>query len=1067
MDRRACGFRLVGALLAVSALALVSVAAVAAAPARAAQARTAAKTVLVKFRSQVGTAAADKALARAGLIRLRTISGIDTVVARAASPLAARRAVATLRSVQSVSYAEQDSLAHAVLTPNDPFYSFNGLVSGLWPYTLTHLDSAWDYASGSPAVTVAVLDTGVDPSQPDLSGSVLTGYNAFNGGTNTADDFGHGTEVASVVAAHTNNGIGAAGVCDGCTIYPVKVLDANGSGPWDVVAAGVTNAANSGVRVINLSLAGTFGSLTLQSAISYAESKGIIVVAAAGNAYSNDPNTCNVQCGGYPAAYPGVLSVAASDYYDNLYAFSNHGTWVQVAAPGCAQVPVFQRDSSGALVRDGSGMPIPNGYGGECGTSMASPFTAGLAALALSGDSLASGAQIQAAIESSATLTGVDTVHGRVDALALFHTLGIANAPTNLTLPSLIGTARDGETLSGSTGSFSGGALQFSRQWQRAGGDGVWTAIAGATDATYTLSAADVGDTVRLSVTATNPLGSSSAVSAASVTVSAAPATITGAVALSGVERDASILTATATVGGTAPVGVSYLWQRFGVTWTTISGASGPSYMLSSADVGKTVKVTVSVSNSGGSDSGSATSGTIAAAPPAAPSSVTLSGVAREGHTLTVSSSAFGGTAPFSYEYLWERSAGGTWTTIAGQSGASYVLAAADVAGQVRVTLTATNPAGAASVQAATGTVEQAAPLSATTPELTGSAQVGQALTVSTGIWSGDAATSTSYRWQRSADGVIWTTIAGATASTYTLIAADQGLQVRASVTARNASGSASAESAASGVVTAIPPVVQPPVVQPPVAPPSGGGGGGGGGGSAPNMGVALTNLSAPLLGQEMIYDLRVFGELGWGASWSTLAHATFPDQVTITRVYTPHGSCTFSGQAVDCDLIWLNPGDSVIVHIWTTVTAPGTLVATASVSAQGEEKSSQADNTTSLSLTVADPNAPKPTAPKPTVPAPKTTPAGSLQPTISGSPTVGAVLRALVQPRLSSTGRVSYRWQALVTVKGVPSWQTVKGASHATLKLSGGLTGEKLRVTVTIGGKSYTSKPTAPVRKR
>jgi subtilisin family serine protease len=300
-------------------------------------------------------------------------------------------ATAELRADPAVAYVEPDHVARiAVVTPDDPSYGSQ------WGIARTGVDRAWDTTRGARGVTVAVLDTGVR-ALPDLAPRLLPGYDFVNGDSDANDDNGHGTRSASVLAATGDNGVGVAGVCWSCTILPVKVLGANGSGSYSGIAQGIRYAADRGADIINMSLGGSADSRLLSDAVAYAVAKGALVVAAAGNDGSSALH--------YPAAIPSVLAVGASTAGDTRYSWSNHGSgWVDLAAPGCnpAQGP------SGAV-------------GTFCGTSSATPFAAGVAALIAAQTPAPDAAGIRRALTSSAaTLAGgwVNAASGRVDAPA-------------------------------------------------------------------------------------------------------------------------------------------------------------------------------------------------------------------------------------------------------------------------------------------------------------------------------------------------------------------------------------------------------------------------------------------------------------------------------------------------------------------------------------------------------------------------------------------------------------------------------------------------------------------------
>jgi thermitase len=209
------------------------------------------------------------------------------------------RVIAALRSDPAVAYVEVDHVRKASdVTPNDPMYTNSHQVE----VDQVRLPAAWESTTGD-AVKIAVLDTGV-AKVGDLTGAVAGGWNYVGNNSNTADDFGHGTMVASIVAARGNNDEGMAGGCWACVILPVKVLDKNGNGYDSNVAKGVIYAADKGAKIINMSLSGTAYSKTLSEAVAYANRKGVLVVAAAGNAGNTTKN--------YPAALTDVVAVGAT-----------------------------------------------------------------------------------------------------------------------------------------------------------------------------------------------------------------------------------------------------------------------------------------------------------------------------------------------------------------------------------------------------------------------------------------------------------------------------------------------------------------------------------------------------------------------------------------------------------------------------------------------------------------------------------------------------------------------------------------------------------------------------------
>jgi len=275
--------------------------------------------------------------------------------------------IAKLRGDNRVEYVEPVAKVYARWIPDDP------LLEQQWHMQRVGAPTAWQYATGR-GVTVAVVDTGIacEDRDPFTKGSDLadtwcrTGFNFVNNTPYANDDNGHGTHVAGTIAQSTNNHLGATGLAFRARLLPVKVLSAQGWGTTVGVADGIRFAADAGAHVINLSLGGSRASRIMLEAIRYARSKGVIVVAAAGN------NGHKVE---YPGAFDGVVAVSATDSNDKLARFSSRGPEVDLAAPG---VQVLQQT-------------ICNGGKDRCerfsplsGTSMASPHVAGAAALLMS-----------------------------------------------------------------------------------------------------------------------------------------------------------------------------------------------------------------------------------------------------------------------------------------------------------------------------------------------------------------------------------------------------------------------------------------------------------------------------------------------------------------------------------------------------------------------------------------------------------------------------------------------------------------------------------------------------------
>lgn len=284
-----------------------------------------------------------------------------------------------------VEHAEPMALYRATFVPDDPLYA-----SKQWHLKRVGAESAWNYSCGQ-GITVAVIDTGVAcfdkgpfTKGTDLAGTRCQGgWNFVGDNAAAADDHGHGTHVAGTIAQTTDNGMGAAGLAFCATLMPVKVLSKQGFGSLANVAEGIRFAADNGAQIINMSLGGPTKSRILEDAVNHALSKGVVVVAAAGNSGRSV---------GYPAAYPGVFAVSATDDKDNIAWFSSRGPQVAIAAPGVA---VTQQT-------------VCNGGKDKCeifgtfnGTSMASPHVAGVAAM-IESMGVTDADSVRAALSSSA-----------------------------------------------------------------------------------------------------------------------------------------------------------------------------------------------------------------------------------------------------------------------------------------------------------------------------------------------------------------------------------------------------------------------------------------------------------------------------------------------------------------------------------------------------------------------------------------------------------------------------------------------------------------------------------------
>ena len=270
----------------------------------------------------------------------------------------------------------------------------------------------WPAFRGSAKVVVAVVDTGVDLDHPDLRPVLVPGYTTF-AESGPQDYEGHGTHVAGIVAGQGLGDPGVRGVAPGCRIMPVKVMGPRGrEGRVENVVAGLMWAVDHGATVVNMSLGDEGTSALLREAVQYAQARDVVVVAASGNFDETRHASTNTM--NYPAAYPGVIAVGATDETDALADFSFWGPWLSVTAPGV--------DIHSSVPGDGS--PDAREYGdymAEQGTSMAAPFVAGVAALVRARFPTLTAAQVKSRLEATAHDLGDPGYdpkfgHGRIDA---------------------------------------------------------------------------------------------------------------------------------------------------------------------------------------------------------------------------------------------------------------------------------------------------------------------------------------------------------------------------------------------------------------------------------------------------------------------------------------------------------------------------------------------------------------------------------------------------------------------------------------------------------------------------
>jgi thermitase len=353
------------------------------------------------------------------------LDGLGVVRMRLPPGLSAELAVRIYESLPFVEYAEPNYVLHSVGLPSDPLYGSHQR----WYYELIEAPAAWDLGPGAQPAVVAVLDTGVDVAHPDLAGRIWVnpGETPDNGidddgngcvddvhgcnfvdpetadiacvgrppgaSNDVRDDDGHGTFVAGIIGAVTNNGQGVAGTTDGALLMPVKVLACTGGGAVADISAGILYAAKNGAQVINMSFGGHLESDTIRDAIATAHDDfGVVLVAATGN--------FGIGVVVFPANLPQVIAVGASDHGkpDEPAFFSSWGPEVDVVAPGVDITSTVPSDLCGRNWRCISSLP----YSTASGTSFAAPMVAGLAGLLLSRSPALSSEEVRGIIKATA-----------------------------------------------------------------------------------------------------------------------------------------------------------------------------------------------------------------------------------------------------------------------------------------------------------------------------------------------------------------------------------------------------------------------------------------------------------------------------------------------------------------------------------------------------------------------------------------------------------------------------------------------------------------------------------------
>ena len=658
----------------------------------------------------------------------------------------------------------------------------------------------------------------------------------------------------------------------------------------------------------------------------------------------------------------------------------------------------------------------------------------------------------------------------------------LPNPPLDTVAPTLSATAKDGVAITVAKGTWTGVAtITYTYQWQAStDGGSSWTDIAGATTTSYTPPAGSAGKQVRALVTATNGDGSSQAATAASAVIVSNPPINTVAPSLTGTAKDGVALTAAkGTWTGMATITYTYQWQLTtdgGTTWTDIPGATATTYTPPAGNNGNQARVLVTATNpDGSSQATSPASAVILPNPPLNTVAPTLSATAKDGVAITVAKGTWTGVATITYTYQWQASTdgGSSWTDIAGATTTSYTPPAGSAGKQVRALVTATNGDGSSqAATAASAVIVSNPPINTVAPSLTGTAKDGVALTAAKGTWTGMATITYTYQWQLTTDGgTTWTDIPGATATTYTPPAGNNGNQARVLVTATNPDGSSQATSPASAVILPNPPLN---TVAPTLS-------------ATAKDGVAITVAKGTWTGVATItYTYQWQASTDGGSSWTDIAGAT-------TTSYTPpagsagkqvralvtatNGDGSSQAATAASAVIVSNPPINTVAPSLTSTAkdgvaltaAKGTWTGMATITYTYQWQLTTDGGTTWTDIPGATATTYTPpagnngnqarvlvTATNPDGSSQATSPASAVilpnppldtaTPTLTGTAQDGQPL-GLTAGTWSGPGPIAYSYQWQISSDGGATWTDIAGATATTYTPPAGSTGKQLRV--------------------
>jgi len=653
-----------------------------------------------------------------------------------------RTSVSIMTKADAQAFAKKH--ANVVIETDKPIFQHEVNASPSWnqdriDQVKLPLDGKYEYQTSGRGVRVYVIDSGVTMVS-ELNGRVENG--AFNRSIATTSDdcSGHGTSVASVVAGRT------LGVAPQATIVPIRVFSCAGTGYQSYSIEALSWVASNhpgGPAVINMSLGGDY-SYAYNAAVQTAIDRGFTVVVSAGNETSDS-------CWASPASARNAITVGATDRKDAMSYFSNYGSCVDIMAPG-------------------SSITTASMYGGQRtmqGTSFSAPMVTGAVARALERKPTMSPSQVN---DWLITNSSRDLVTGLVSAQTPNRLLFVDQSGLiNISNPSVVGSAVVGESLSVELGTWDEGTT-FTYQWRR-GINGQATQIAGATVATYTIDAADLGQPLSVTVTGTNAGASAVRTSASTLVVQ------------KGTQKTKALpkLLGTLAVGQTISVDVTEFsaGSTFAYEWfidaVSVTSPTPGQLKLEGANLGKKLGLRVTADLPGYNPYVVSIDAADLIAPGTYVSKGTPSvkGLIKALETVTVDAGVWDDGVTLTYQWAIDGQA------IDGQTTEAFKLPRESVGKNLTVAVTATKLGYVA--ETVTTTPIAIAPLTFTkapVPTIKGTAAVGKKLTAYVGTWQDG--TIISYQWKR--NGIA---IAGATRGTYVLTKADKGKLITISITGK------------------------------------------------------------------------------------------------------------------------------------------------------------------------------------------------------------------------------------------------------------------------------------------